>query len=211
MATFTPLSDPEHPYLTAPIDGILPKEVSGFVAEQQAGDTHAAALLLKDGRHVAIICLPNSVVLVSPVLFRAMGIENDRLSGGERTLWSSQSSKTIPALEKQPPLDLPGNWLNISDRLGLISSGTSFNYTPAGGYTQKAVAADRVVLKDAVVWQIVPEVDHLATQTIAQTFRFDSQSDVVTATVKDGRDGSIYRIHCDLTNHEGAGIEVNRE
>jgi hypothetical protein len=174
MATFTPLGDPEHPYLTVPIDGILPKEVVGFAGEEQSGEAHIAALMLKDGQHLSVMCLPHSVVLISPVPFRAIGIENDRLSGGQRVIWhvgqGEKSSITVRALVEQPPVQVPGNWTNIDDRLGLIITGSGFNYTPAGAYTQKGVAADRVApATDAQVWQIVPQVNHEQTAEIAKT------------------------------------------
>src|SRR5205085_1509138 len=151
--------DPEHPYLTVPIDGILPKEVSGFVGDQESGEAHVAVLSLKDGRRVAIVCLPHSLVLLSPITFRAMGIENDRMSGGERIIHLVSGDQVrIAALEPGTLTMVDDKWINISDRLGLITSGQGFIYTPAGGYTQKGVAADRVGPRDARVWQIVPDV-----------------------------------------------------
>src|SRR5437016_5660430 len=96
MGTFVP--DPHRaPCMTYPItDAILPADVSELIDDRAIGDVRVARIKLKNGKQCGIVCLPKSVVWISPEPLRAIGIENDRMSGGARSLaFASGSEKVI--------------------------------------------------------------------------------------------------------------------
>src|SRR5205823_505420 len=168
--TFTP--DPRRdPYLVFPItDGILPSEVAEMIDDKQIGDSRVLRLKLKNGSCAAIVCLPQSVVWISPNPLRAIGIENDRMSGGKRELISASGRQQVEALQAIKPFSINGSWMNIDDRLGFIASGNGFHYAAAGKYNTRSVAVDRVLPEKANVWQTIPHASAEQTAALAKEF-----------------------------------------
>ncbi|HTV41026.1 MAG TPA: hypothetical protein VMF08_10645 [Candidatus Sulfotelmatobacter sp.] len=66
-----------------------------------------------------------------------IGIENDSLTGGTRTL-SDQDGQTVFDWQKpQKTLAIPGLWANVDGRLGIIAiSGSGMTYAQAAGYSR---------------------------------------------------------------------------
>jgi hypothetical protein len=73
-----------------------------------------------------------------------MGIENDELSGGKRVLFHEGGKTAFDWQHPQPPVMLPGNWVNVDRRLGAVMvSGAGMAYIQASGYhPQTGVCAD---------------------------------------------------------------------
>ncbi len=72
-----------------------------------------------------------------------VGIENDTLTGGKRTV-CYQDGKTVFDMEKpQKPFAVPGSWANVDGRLGVVrAAGSGLTYAQASGYNAQAVCAD---------------------------------------------------------------------
>ncbi len=64
-----------------------------------------------------------------------VGIENDKVTGGLRTVFH-QAGKTVVEFNKsQPPVPVAGPWANVDGRLGVIAvSGSGMKYVPGNGY-----------------------------------------------------------------------------
>src|SRR5262245_29998966 len=122
MGTFTPFVRAErNPYLTVPIEGVLPDEVQAVEAQEVGKPDKPQILTLRlgDGRRCYLICLPHSVAWVAPVPLRALAIENDKLSGGKRQLHFKGGTRTVEALAGGEPFALDG-WVNVDQTLGLV-------------------------------------------------------------------------------------------
>ncbi len=100
MGVFYPLNT-DNPYLTIPIDGILPASAESFESEQVSSENEppSVTIKLKDNRRCVLICLLHSVLWLSPEPLRALSIENDPFSGGSArrsTHRQSNRSKAAP-------------------------------------------------------------------------------------------------------------------
>jgi hypothetical protein len=186
--------------MTFPItDGILPADVSELIDDRAIGDARVLRLKLKNNKSCAVICLPQSVVWISPVPLRGIGIENDRMSGSARDISFEHGHDDVRALEPRAPFTIESSWLNISDRLGFVSSGDGFRYTPAGKYNTRSVAVDRIEPIKASVWQMLPHATAEQTSAAASAFSVTTDANTLHLTVMD-RDGMRYRIVQDLAD-----------
>jgi len=214
MGTFTPfMSSSQNPYLTLPIDGILPAETQSFDSQQSSSPDQLqwVSMKLTDGRRCYLICLPNSVLWLAPVPLRPLAIENDKLSGGKRTLYSTSNPKTVDAMRDATPFDT-GPWLNIDDTLGLITAGENFHYTNAKGYNRRSFAFDAIVpTSQWGAWQMIPRVTHDQTQFIAHDFNARLENDSATITLHDGVDGPVYRIRAEFGNKSTGAPIIERQ
>lgn len=84
-----------------------------------------------------------SDVSVTSELGVPIGIENDQVSGGKRTVYY-QDGKTIFDWQKtKQTVVIPGSWANVDSRLGVISvSGSGMAYIQANKYNAQGVFAD---------------------------------------------------------------------
>ncbi|MDB6057423.1 MAG: hypothetical protein JWO95_1267, partial [Verrucomicrobiales bacterium] len=65
-----------------------------------------------------------------------LGIENDQITGGTRTIAYEGGSKTFAQASPQTPANLAGSWANVEGRVGLIvMSGSGILYKQAHGYS----------------------------------------------------------------------------
>lgn len=200
-------SDPlEKPYMTLPIDdGILPDQVRRLA---EMSDT-AAVLEMKDGRRCGVVCLPNSVLWVSPVALRPVGIENDTVTGPERTVSATTGSVSVPALVPHPPFPLPGEWLNVDDSFGHISVAGGFSYVPAGGLNRRSAAIDRLVPSGKRgIWQMIPNAGTSETQRLARDFSVTDREGTLAVVLRDGSAGQRYQVRASL--ERPAGRETGR-
>jgi hypothetical protein len=82
-------------------------------------------------------------VTVTRELSVPIGIENDELSGGDRTLYDQHGKTVIDWHEPTREITIPGTWANIDSRLAVISvAGSGLRYKKAGGYNAQAVCTD---------------------------------------------------------------------
>ncbi len=64
-----------------------------------------------------------------------LAIENDKITGGTRTVTHSSGKILFDWEQVQKPLAISGSWANVDDRLGIVMlSGNGLNYTQATGY-----------------------------------------------------------------------------
>ena len=81
------------------------------------------------------------VVALSDVTVRSerglpIGIENDAITGGTRVVSSHDGQTTFDWQKPRPPLDLPGSWVNVDGRLGVVmAAGAGIAYAQASGYS----------------------------------------------------------------------------
>lgn len=72
-----------------------------------------------------------------------IGIENDKLTGGTRTVSHQGSKITFDWTKPQQPVSLSGGWANVDGRLGIVMvAGSGANYSQASGYDRIAVYTD---------------------------------------------------------------------
>ncbi len=72
-----------------------------------------------------------------------LGIENDQISGGVRTVYHTEGKTTFDWQKPQQPVAIPGRWANVDGRLGIIAiEGSGLGYIQAQGYNAQGVYAD---------------------------------------------------------------------
>jgi hypothetical protein len=73
-----------------------------------------------------------------------LGIENDKVTGGTRTVFHKGGENICDYQKPQSPLNVAGSWANVDGRLGVIAVESSgMNYTQSAGYHPgMAVCAD---------------------------------------------------------------------
>lgn len=208
MGTFIP--DPlRTAYLTYPVtNAILPDDVSEWIDDRQIGDAHILRLKTKAGACCTVVCLPHSVVWISPTNLRGMGIENDRMSGGARELTFAGGKERVIALQPREAFRIRGSWLNIDDKLGLIAAGEGFQYTPSGKYNTRSTAVDRVEPINATVWQMIAHAGEYQTRSCAAGFTAKTESQIIAVSAVDG-DGRRYQIRAALA--PGGEVQVQQE
>jgi hypothetical protein len=201
MGTFHPFLalEDEQPYMTLPINGgILPIAIAAFENVQIVDDATVAILRLDDGARCAIVCLPRSVLWLSPVPLRALAVENDPMSGGKRTLVSTAGSNTVGAITPREPFEIEGPWLNIDARLGLVSATGGWTYTPAGGVNRRSAATDEVLPRASFgAWQMISGADVPSTARAADIFKAHRADGGIDITCLDGE--QVFEIHAKLS------------
>jgi hypothetical protein len=81
------------------------------------------------------------VTALSNVTVRAekgvpVGIENDEITGGARVISAQDGPKTFEWKKPQKPVALPGSWVDVDGRLGVIvMAGAGMAYAQATGYS----------------------------------------------------------------------------
>jgi hypothetical protein len=66
-----------------------------------------------------------------------LGIENDLITGGTRTVYHENGKTVFDWQKPQPSTSLPGPWANVDGRLGVIViEGSGINYTQAKSYSR---------------------------------------------------------------------------
>jgi hypothetical protein len=189
MGTFVPfVGAGQNPYLTVPIEGILPSDVQAFDT-QVLGKPEAPQILtlrLNDRRRCYLICLPHSVLWLSPVPLRPLAIENDKLSGGTREVRSKGGIRSVEALVGGEALTL-GGWVNFDQTLGLVTTEPGFRYTRTKGFNRRSVAYDQIVpLAEFGAWQMIPNVSAEQTAQIAARFSASLDDGRITVQLIDG-------------------------
>jgi hypothetical protein len=217
MGTFYPILRPIYgsrerefnPYLTVPIDGILPESAESFESEHvdRKDEPPFVTIKLKDNRRCCLICFPRSVLWLSPEPLRPLAIENDPFSGGKRRLgWH-----TIDSLKGGPPLDLPP-FISIDDSLGLITTGQGFRYTPASKYNRRSYAYEQIAPRATWgAWQMIPGSWDEHTATAAKSFSAALINDQATVKLVDGANGLVYTVHANLGAIGPANVTIARE
>ncbi len=78
-----------------------------------------------------------SDVSITKELGVPLGIENDRITGGTRTMYHENGKTVFDWQSPQPPTSLPGSWANVDGRLGVIViEGSGIDYTQAKSYSR---------------------------------------------------------------------------
>lgn len=66
-----------------------------------------------------------------------MTIENDDITGGKRTLYYDRGETVVEWKKIKPARPIPGSWINVDGRLGLVEvMGSGIAYNQAGSYQQ---------------------------------------------------------------------------
>jgi len=160
------------PYFTAPIpNGLIgsfefaPKGDTKIKLVEHAWSTNAngfetaGTLLLDNGRleqkvkvsslGETIVVYQDRVLALADVSILAehgvpVSIENDRVTGGRRTVFHQAGKNVFDFTRPQPPVPIAGSWANVDGRLGVITVAKSeMKYVQATGYHPgMAVCAD---------------------------------------------------------------------
>lgn len=136
---------------------------------------------------------------ISPLPFRALGIENDRFSGGKRRLAGASVGQDV-AMLGNAALNIAGNWLNIDHRLGLISM-DGFQYTGPKDFNRKSAAYDTVTPNTrSHAWQMISRATVEQTRNAASHFSETLDGATATVTASDG--SATYVINVNFDNIE---------
>ena len=83
-------------------------------------------------------------VTMSRELGIPVGIENDKVTGGQRVVYHRDGQKTFTWQQPQAAFAVPGTWANVDGRLGVVMArGSGMTYQQASGYDpHTAVCAD---------------------------------------------------------------------
>lgn len=204
MGYYFPLEVGEQgvPYTTLPIkDSILPPGPWEFKASDAADNAGiAGGTFWREGKVIgAVLCMDNSIAVISRVGFTPIRIENDSLTEPGRIVHSEAGKREMATFAKGPAVAIPGNWLSVDDTLGLAGSG-SFRWKAARGWEQKSVAYDSVSLTaEAGIMQLTTG-DKQAAANMAKTLVVDVVTTGVAARLQDGGTGASYRVY--LTDEE---------
>jgi hypothetical protein len=210
MGTFIPLGDNylKNPYCTLPLDGILPTQVTAFESQTDLPNSYVLTMSLTDGRRCALICFDNSVLWISPIPFRHLPIQNDKLSGGIRQITAEGASARVTAMAGDAPFPLK-DWANIDNRLGLISP-EGFRYTPGKGYKMRSVAYDTIApVAPYGAWQMIPDVSSNQSRELARMFHAELSEPKAIVTLQDGPAGKRFRIQISLGKKGAATQPAN--
>lgn len=72
-----------------------------------------------------------------------IGIENDQVSGGKRTVYYTNGQITFDWKKPQQPAEISGQWANVDGRLGIVAvAGSGIGYVQAQAYNAQGVHAD---------------------------------------------------------------------
>lgn len=72
-----------------------------------------------------------------------VGIENDEVTGGKRTVYYGGGKTTFDWQKPQPAFAVAGNWANVDGRLGVVAvNGSGIAYVQATGYNPQGLYAD---------------------------------------------------------------------
>ena len=212
LATFTPLAYrdyDEHPYSTLPIEGgILPAGVESVGGERTVGEARVLIVNLSRNRGRCLaVCLPHSVLWLSPVPLRAIGIENDSLTKA-RYLAAPGMLQTVAAVTPRDPIELPGAWVNVDNAFTFVSTPDGFVYTPAGKFNRKSAAID--FLAPHGRWGAWQMLSCSQTDSVRVAKAFDAQFDgkIARVTLLDGVDGKQYRVAARLTGEVASRGEL---
>ncbi len=131
-------------------------------------------------------------VLVTAEQGVPVGIENDEITGGLRTVFHAAGKDVFTFKTSQGPVPMAGPWANVDDRLGVIVvAGSGMKYVPSTGYhpgmavgadVLYACASDRsrsVKTGDEVARRVVlflVEVDAEKTAILAKSSRIANES-----------------------------------
>jgi hypothetical protein len=201
MGTFYPLAQSDS--ITLPIEGILPKDLDTLIDHKRIDDAHVAILRLKTGKSLYCIFLPHSAVWISPVAFRGMAIENDKFTGGKRELFSENLDQQIPMLGNSK-LNVTFNWANVDDKVGLMVSGSGFEYASPKDFNRKSAAFDTITPTNSAAWQMIGGITHEQTQRLHRgTTSIDAGQ--ISLQAKDGPNGKTYKIEA---NPNGTEISI---
>jgi hypothetical protein len=121
-----------------------------------------------------------------------VGIENDKITGGLRTIFHPAGKSVFEFNQSQGPVSVPAPWANVDGRLGVVAAaGSVMKYVPATGYhPAMAVGIDvlyasssdqshRVKAGDEVARRVVlflVEVDAEKTAKLAESLRIVNES-----------------------------------
>lgn len=201
----------EHPYLILPtFESVLPDTTCTALEQGETNGVKIFILGLSDGRRCAVLCFPHSVLYLSPVPLRCIGIENDRLTGEGHTIASSGGKIFVPALKPMNEFTISGSWVNIDDRFGQVIYPAGFRYTPAGKFNRRSAAVDRLTpTGEWGAWHMIPDATTRETGEIAKIFRVKFEDGKMEVTLKDGSRGMRYRIMADLGKPIIPGIQLN--
>ncbi len=197
MGTFYPASQTES--ITIPSESILPKDVDSLVEHKAIDDAYVATLKDKSGKFIYCVCLPHSVVWLTSTPLRPLAIENDKFSGGKRHVFGAADDKDQPMLGNGK-FDIAGKWVNIEDRLGLISNADGFAYTAPKDFNRKSAAFDTIVPSASWgAWQMIAQATHEQTKSAAATFKARLEGQHATIELLDGE--KQYNIKADFDDN----------
>ena len=84
-----------------------------------------------------------SDVSISRELGVPLGIENDLVSGGTRTVYHTDGQVVLDWQKPQQAVAIPGLWANVDGRLGIVAvKGSGIAYAQANAYNPQGVHAD---------------------------------------------------------------------
>ena len=135
-----------------------------------------------------------------------VGIENDEITGGKRTLYYQDGQTTMDWKNPRPAFSIPGSWANVDGCLGVVAvAGSGMSYQQATKYTRQAVYPDMLCgsFRDgAKNFQKGEEVAHRVTvfflelspkktAALAKTVKLDESQSVLRLKLPEGGEAAV--------------------
>jgi hypothetical protein len=145
-------------------------------------------------------------VTVARELGVPVGIENDEITGGKRTLYYQDGETTMDWKNPRPAFSIPGSWANVDGRLGIVAvAGSGMSYQPAAKYTRQAVYQDilcgsfregakKFNKGDEVAHRVTIlflELSPKETSALAKTVKMDESQKVLRLKLPEGGEATV--------------------
>jgi len=138
-----------------------------------------------------------------------LGIENDEITGGTRSLSDEKGNEIFDWKKPRKPVAISGSWANVDGRLGVIAvAGAGFSYNQAKGY-QPGISICEDILYGSYSDRSRPfkagqEVAHRIVIAVTEVTPKKTATLAQSCRVEDGPHGQVLRVKL----AEGGEVEV---
>ena len=196
-------------YTTLPVkNGLLPEGEWEFRPARANDAGITGGTFWKDGKTLgAVMCMDNSVAILSRAGFASMKIENDTLTEPGRAVESEAGRRVFPPLTHVvESVPLPGPWICVDGEMGLVSA-EGFSWKSAAGWNSLSVSyAELTPRATAGLWQMLAS-DAAGIAATAKVSAVDVYTTGIEGSIKDGPAGRQFRVR--LVDDGFAFNEVN--
>ncbi len=113
-----------------------------------------------------------------------VGVENDEITGGLRTVFHPGGKNVLEFNKSQGPVSVAGPWVNVDGRLGVIAAaGSGMKYVPSTGYHPgMAVGVDVLYASSSDQARSVKAGDEVARRVVLFLVEVDAKKTAILAT-----------------------------
>lgn len=182
------------PGVTPRLGSLLPSgTVRRWSRHDHDGGT-AVRLEYADGGTAAMVALRRIVLWLANRPLAPLSVQNDSLvpGCGRQVRWVD-GSRRVPSLQPCAAFTTAANWLSVDEELSLLSE-NGFRYEPAGGYTRRSAAEDRITPlpgEGGGCLAVLPALGPAAAADLARDFAVVRSEGWWTVRCRDGGDGPV--------------------